>query len=111
MDYWFRYFRAPDPTLSEAKRNKQDEEASRTYRATVPQKLVLWASEPVIKEHNKYLRLDRTEDVTMFEFEKFLFALREDLGYSNEGLQKGDLLHLFLKGVDQRLREEEQAQQ
>jgi hypothetical protein len=44
----------------------------------------------------------------MFEFEQILFALRRDLGYSNKGLQKGDLLHLFLNEVEHDLHERQE---
>lgn len=41
------------------------------------------------------------------DFEKVLFAIRADLGYSNKGLKQGDLLKVFLDspGVDSLLLE------
>lgn len=103
MDYWFSVF-GPGQRRSEAHQKKLSDE----YHSTVPQQLVLWASEPVIKTYVTYMSVDREEDTTMFEFEQILFALRRDLGYSNKGLQKGDLLHLFLKEVEQALRERQE---
>ena len=40
------------------------------------------------------------------ELEKILLAIRKDLGYTNKGLKDGDLLRIFLKGVDARVRQE-----
>ena len=107
MDYWLSVFGPASSQLSDAKKNKLGEE----HRATFPHQLALWASEPAIREYVTYMRHDREEDVTMLEFEQILFAFREDLGHSNKGLQRGDLLHLFVKGVEKLLREEKQARQ
>jgi hypothetical protein len=104
MDYWLSIFGPASKQLSPAQKKKIKEK----YYATFSQQLALWASEPALKEYVTYMRIDREDPVTMFEFEKIVFAFREDLGHSNEGLEPGDILHLFVKGVEEALRKRQE---
>lgn len=101
FDYWFGEMRRT-PGLPESKRKQ----ANDRYYSTMPQKLVTWASESVIKEYGDYMGFDQQESKDIFEFEKLLLSIRADLGHSNDGLAKGDLLRMFLTGVDTRLQKE-----
>ena len=48
---------------------------------------------------------DPAQDSTqmMFAFEDLLFAIRKDLGHSNAGLGRGDLLRGFVNDIDKYL--------
>jgi hypothetical protein len=37
----------------------------------------------------------------IFAFEDLLFEMRKDLGHSNSGLSKGDLLRMFINDYDE----------
>lgn len=39
----------------------------------------------------------------LFLIENVLFAIRSDVGHSNKGLKKGDLLTLFINDIDKAL--------
>jgi hypothetical protein len=83
---------------SEDERKQRDE----AYHGTVPQKLITWASEPVLEEYASTLGpYEEGEDASIFDFEKLLLTIRRDLGHSNKGLEEGDLLKQFLTGVDE----------
>jgi len=62
----------------------------------------VWGSEPFIKEYGAWFHSEE-EQGTILEFEKLLRTIRADLGYKDERLEEGDLLKLFLKGVDEYL--------
>jgi hypothetical protein len=73
--------------------------------------LVLWMSEPVLAAYNRLrvITLRNAELGTvegyglMFAFEDLLLAVRKDLGHSNEGVKRGDLLRLWIEDVDDAL--------
>jgi hypothetical protein len=105
LDYWFWAMR-DRKKVPENKRKQTDEK----YRRTVPQKLITWGSEDVIKEFTAQVGpLGVNEETSMLGFEKLLFAIRKDLGHSNKGLEDGDLLRPFLTGVDEALEDRKQA--
>ena len=45
----------------------------------------------------------RLDTSALFVFEDLLFAFRRDLGYSNKGLKRGDLLAQFILDIDKYL--------
>ncbi|MBA3423853.1 MAG: hypothetical protein H0U04_04770 [Rubrobacter sp.] len=101
LDYWFWVMRERR-NAPPAKRKQRDEK----YRATVPQKLITWGSEDVIKEFTAQVGPSGvTEETSMLGFEKLLLAVRKDLGHTNKNLEEGDLLRPFLKGVDEAVQE------
>lgn len=105
LTYWFwvmRECRNAPP----AKRKQADEK----YRATVPQKLITWGSEDVVKEFTAQVGPSGvTEETSILGFEKLLLAVRRDLGHTNKGLEEGDLLRPFLTGVDEAVRRKQQG--
>lgn len=63
-------------------------------------KILLWAGPHTLKAYTQFfvaISTDSTSNKTVFALENFFKAVRRDLGLSNFGLQKGDLLHLILK--------------
>jgi hypothetical protein len=101
LEYWFWAMRDRSK-VSDKEKGKRDLE----YRRTVPHKLVVWGSEPFIKEYGAWF-LFREEPGTMLEFEKLLHTIRADLGYKDRELEQGELLKLFRKGVDEYLSEQQ----
>lgn len=87
--------------------------ASRRTRSTappVPQKLITWGSEDVVKEFTAQVGPSGvTEETSILGFEKLLLAVRRDLGHTNKGLEEGDLLRPFLTGVDEAVRRKQQG--
>ncbi len=67
-------------------------------------KLATWGSEPFLKEYGQFKeKIKYDPDGAMLHFESVLLAIRANLGYKNKGLNRGDLLKIFLDedGVDQ----------
>jgi hypothetical protein len=105
LEYWFWVMRERGET-SEDERKQRDE----AYHSTVPQKLITWASEPVLKGYASTLGpYEEGEDTSIFDFEKLILTIRRDLGHTNKGLEDGDLLKQFLTGVDEALEARRQA--
>jgi len=70
-------------------------------------KLILWAG-PEVLLHWGYFKSSAsnlTEEeiesgVILFQFEELLKVIRKDMGQSNAGLKKGDVLRLFVTDID-----------
>lgn len=76
------------------------------YIRSFTHKLAAWGSEAFLKEYRIFKeKIKYDPDGALLDFEKVLLAIRTDLGYSNKGLNRGDLLKIFLDeyGVDQLL--------
>ncbi len=86
------------------KEPKTEEEVIRFHARVTPQ-LLMWASDPVIKRYaqlrNQTLEGESNSVDLIFEFEKLFLCMRKDLGHSNRGLRKGDVLSLFVKDITQ----------
>jgi hypothetical protein len=107
LSHWFAVMRGVRGELPEDERKEMDD----NYYGSVPPQMVAWASEAVLREYAAHAAPLRSEDEegSIFDFERVLFAIRKDLGHSNEGLQRGDLMRLFLTGVDELLEEERRS--
>jgi len=86
------------------------EERWKKFNRETTHTLILWMSEPVIAAYNRMrgisirnLEAGRTEGSPdlVFAFEDLLLAVRKDLGHSNAGIGRGDLLRLWINDVDQ----------
>jgi hypothetical protein len=69
-------------------------------------KLAAWGSEAFLKEYGIFKeRIKHDTGGAILAFEKVLLAIRTDLGYNNKGLDRGDLLKIFLDedGINQLL--------
>lgn len=71
------------------------------------EKLIIWGGSEVIKTWEEF-RLHPWEGADnntaiegFMKFEKFVFALRKDLGNENSNLEDGDLLKMFINDFDE----------
>lgn len=68
-------------------------------------KLIPWASTKVIRQYVAFRMIDSSntelsaKDI-LLKFEGLMRTIREDIGQSNDDLEPGDLLRLFLTDVD-----------
>ena len=65
-----------------------------------------YGSNGVIKKWGK-LRVSLAENAdanSLFELEDLMKEIRKDLGHSNRGLAKGDVLRLFVNDIDDHLK-------
>jgi len=74
------------------------------YFSKFTQELMVWGSDEVVSLWSNYRRhFVREDKVTslsnMFELEKLLLAIRKDTGHKNKGLNRGDLLGLFINDI------------
>ena len=87
--------------------DKKQQKLDPVFREFV-QDMVLWGSGESLHEASKWitsLRIQGLDEQKIYEnlflFENFLLAIRKDLGHSNQKIQKGDLLRLFIKDFDE----------
>lgn len=81
-----------------------------TFFGELAQSLQLWGAPPVINAFNAW-RSAAVEHVAdgemaigmLFAYEDLLLVTRADLGISNEGLERGDLLRIFVNDLDEHL--------
>lgn len=81
-----------------------------TFFGELAQSLQLWGAPPVVKAFNAW-RSTTTENVAegevtlgmFFAYEDLLLETRADLGVSNDGLERGDLLRIFINDLDEHL--------
>ena len=64
--------------------------------------LFLWGRPQVFHEWNRLRSAGDLSDrkLVLVAFEDFVFAIREDLGHSNEDLERGDILRTFITDFD-----------
>jgi hypothetical protein len=63
--------------------------------------LLIWASPDVIKAWKKFKRAAGTSANVLYAIDDVYQAIRKDLGNSNRGLLRGDLIRLQLKDPDE----------
>ena len=74
-------------------------------------KITLWGGPELVKAWNEVRAMgpssasdDGAVDTSMIlAWERLLFAIREDIGHSTKGLDKGDILRLFINDLDEHL--------
>jgi hypothetical protein len=87
-----------------------------TFFGELAQSLQLWGAPPVIKAFNSW-RSMTTEDAAegevalnmLFAYEDLLLVTRADLGVTNDELERGDLLRIFINDLDEHLLSAENA--
>lgn len=110
LTFWFRVLtdESEDGAAEDENGSSIPDEEIQEYVTGFTHKLVTWGSEDVLKEYALF-KESMKNGGAMLDFEKVLFAVRADLGYSNKDLQTGDLLRVFLSGVDDLLRERDEG--
>ena len=101
MAFWFKLL-TEDEKEDEVEVPESQKEIE-SYVRGFTHKLVAWGSEPFLKEYGAFKEnIKHNTDDALLSFEKVLLEIRTDLGYSNKGLQSGDLLKVFLeeRGVE-----------
>lgn len=75
-----------------------------TEMRRITAELVAWASPSVVQSWSRFRRGAEHSNWTGMEaalaLERVLVAIREDIGHSVEGLETGDLLALFMSGIN-----------
>lgn len=104
MAFWFRVLTGKEEENGSESSVPQEEQDK--YVTEFTYKLVTWGSESFLKDYVSF-KENMKQGGASLDFEKVLFAIRADLGYSNKGLKQGDLLKVFLDspGVDSLLLE------
>jgi hypothetical protein len=69
------------------------------------QQVLLWGPEPVIRTYNEWRASvpddgSTPEPATFLNFERLLYAIRDDLGNPTGKMGKGDLLRVFVNDID-----------
>ena len=63
--------------------------------------LIVWGSPGVIKAYENFRRGSSSSSVVLFLVDDILREIRRDLGNSNWGIKKGDLIKLFSKDPEE----------
>ena len=74
-------------------------------------KVALWGGPDLLNAWNEVRTIglgaagpttgDGTNSAMIFALERLVFALREDVGHSNDGFEEGDILRLFINDLDE----------
>jgi hypothetical protein len=99
MKFWFRLLTGEESGGDEPSEDYvENTEAIKDYTRNFTHKLATWGSEPVLKEYIAFKSILMTgeEQKAILHFERVLLAIRDDLGYSNKGLERGDLIKIIL---------------
>ena|SRR5438105_1437316 len=79
---------------------KQQTEDLVSFLRQVNKEMILWAGPKLLKAYIAFFKqsvIDAKAGKTFFALEDFYRAIREDLGHSNTGLDRGDILALLIK--------------
>jgi hypothetical protein len=82
-----------------------NEKKLQQFFARMAQRFLLWGRPEILRAWNRY----RTEAAAIEEgaldsllsFERFMYALRADLGHDDEEMGPGDLLRVFINDLDE----------
>jgi hypothetical protein len=73
------------------------------FFASFTQKFMVWGADEVVREWSAFrLKSVKADDPfgVLFAYEDLIRAIRRDLGHSNKGLKRGDILTLFVNDID-----------
>ncbi len=63
--------------------------------------LIIWGSREVIRAYRQYRTFPKSDENVLLLVDDMLRAMRTDLGNSNFGFKRGDLVSLFLRDPDE----------
>ncbi|HEX9929724.1 MAG TPA: hypothetical protein VGB02_14420 [Pyrinomonadaceae bacterium] len=92
-----------DFLLNKVLQNKASSEEMLEFVMKFHQKMIVWGDDKVIKawvDFRKEIDTPTNKYHGLFQIENVLFKIRADMGHSNKGLEKGDLLRLFINDMD-----------
>jgi hypothetical protein len=92
--------------MGRAKRNNPlSDKAIATIYPKICNDLIFWGSDEVVKQYQKTFQSFRNPNLLemMAELENLLLTIRKDTGHKNKGLEKYDLLKVFLNDLDETL--------
>ncbi len=104
MAFWFKVMASQKPGVQQV-----SEQQGVQFMTEWTQKLVLWGGDAAIKEMSAFWQwTSRLEDAAsadpiewLVRFEDLLLAIRRDLGHSNKGIARGELLGSFVMDAGQ----------
>lgn len=73
--------------------------------AWITENLVIWGSDDLLLAWSKFRKFStQSEEIpnfqVLFEVESLLLAIRKDLGHSNKGIKRGEILGLFINDIE-----------
>lgn len=100
IKFWF------GALMSVREKKPLDERGLQKFFERHTPELIIWGSPPMLRAYGEFRSAGNDPDRSdprrpLFVFESLLLAIREDLGHSNDGLEQGDLLRLFITDFDQ----------
>ena len=101
--FWFRTLQSLKSSGAESPTDEQVK-----FFVDFTPKLITWGSDEVIKKYTEFRRKFTTGEAVLgpnilFDFENLMLEIRKDTGHSNQSLQRGDLLRLFISDIDKYL--------
>ncbi len=101
----FIYFIFDTLFAGELKEKKKTNEEIIAFLVGFMQELIPWGGDQVVNSFVAFRQTtitatDPKSPLLLLSLEELLFAIRKDLGHSNKGLNKGDILRLFINDVD-----------
>jgi len=106
-DHWMRFLFETNQIVGDLTDDEITQKIMEFNRESL-HTLVLWVSEPVLAAYNEIQKIVIANVASgaepapnlLFAFEDVLLAVRKDLGHSNQGVKRGDLLRLWVSDID-----------
>ncbi|MGI9054646.1 MAG: hypothetical protein ACR2F2_02455, partial [Pyrinomonadaceae bacterium] len=92
-----------DFLLGKVLKNAASEDEMKEFVIKFSQKMLVWGDDNVIKawvDFKKNVVNEEFQYQPLFLIENVLLSIRADMGHSNKGLKRGDLLTLFINDMD-----------
>lgn len=105
MEHWFDAMNNVRTAFGQDRPAQIDEETLQAQHK-IMQRMILWGSDEVTIAYRRFwralLRVEEPDDMEelMARLEDLLFAFRHDLGHRNKGLDRADLLSLFINDIE-----------
>lgn len=105
MVHWFKVMQIGKQSGTQGQSGRIDTKTLGTQNE-ITQRMILWGSDSVIVAYGDLWRAVLNQQGVknphemLARFEDVMFAMREDLGHKNKGLDRRDLLSLFITDAD-----------
>lgn len=86
--------------IRDKKKQLTEDEIKKTLDAFIPE-LIIWGSDEVVKAFYDYRQasLSQKSESILIYLERFILAMRKDLGHKNKNLKQGTVLGLFVNDI------------